>query len=359
MVVRFFIILIFSSSLLTANAQINSKKEINTQSQLSDDNELPTAIQDKVLNTSSTPYTTLDKIFPNYYLEGVMNGFIDTIENVLLKIDIRRISLDFSNTSINVTQEYIDDNINQFNSDSSTIVGFNADLALDYNFTNSRFSNRLLMEYGLILLRPRNAPRTKTETSDNIVFTIGYTRKSFMLKNGFVGPFVDGEYQTEFTRNSNGTKNQALRYKAGIRMLDGKYIDELYLAGVGEIDFSLKPSSIRGAIETGIRAKNPITDNIGVVYQAFWRQYIGYTNFRSSDLEYNANFGVRLDVSIYEGFALSPFVSARFAKIKGSTKHASNITTGVALLFSSSINAISNIKSTQDENLKSYFKSID
>lgn len=351
MAIRYYLLILLCFNLLYAKENPPPPNNPNTDS--------PTPIQDKVLKTDTTPYKTLDKVFPSDYLEGVMNGFISSIENVLLKVDIRRISLDFSNTSINVSQEYIDESINQFSGDSSTIIGFNADLALDYNFTNSRFSNRLFMEYGLILLRPKSGDRTRTETADNIIFTSGYTSKTFMLKNGFVGPFIDGEYQTEFTKNTDGSKNQALRYKNGIRMLDGKYIDEMYLAGVGEIDFSVKPHSIRGALETGIRAKSPITDNIGMVYQAFWRQYIGYTKYRNRDLQYNANISVRLDVSIYKGFAFSPFISARFAKIKGSNKHGSNIMTGISLLFSTSINAISSIQSTQNNNLKEYYKSID
>lgn len=309
-------------------------------------------IQDAVLKTDTTPYKTLDKVFPDDYLKGIMGGFINNIEDVLLKIDIRNISLDFSNTTLNVSQEYIDDNISQFNGDSSTIVGFNADLALDYNFPDSRISNRLLMQYGLVLLRPNNAKMTSTETSDNILFTTGYTKRTFILKNGFVGPFIDGEYQGQFTRNSDGTINQAMRYKTGIRMLDGKYIDELYLAGVGEIDYSLKPYNFKAAIETGIRAKTPVTERIGFVYQGFWRQYLGYTQDYSRDLLYSANFNVRLDVGIYRGLALSPYFSASFAKIKGAKRHADNITSGVLLLFSTSIDAISSVKSTQDANLK-------
>lgn len=316
-------------------------------------------VQNKILNSNAdSPYKTLKKIFPNEYIEGVMKGFIETIENVLLKVDIRQISLNFSNTSINAPEIYRTENINQFNADNSMIVNFNADLALDYNFENSRLSNRLFMEYGLILLRPKGEPLTNTETADNIVFTSGYTKKAFLLENGFLGPFIDGEYQTEFTRK-DGFRNNILRYKAGIRMLDGKYIEEVYLSGVGEIDLSYKPSNIRGAIETGIRVKAPIFDNANMVFQAFWRQYIGYILYRDRDLAYNLNFSVRADVEIYKGLAFSPFISTRFAKIHGSNKHGINITTGVALLFSSSINAISSIQSTQNENLKQYYKSID
>lgn len=304
------------------------------------------------------PYKSLEKIFPNEYIEGVMKGFIESIEKVLLQIDIRKISLDFSNTSINAGDEYIQENINQFNTDNTMIVNFNADLALAYNFESSRLQSRLLMEYGLIVLKPRSAPINKTETLDNIILSLGYTRKAFLLENGFIGPFIEEEYQSEFTKN-NGIRTNALRYKAGIRMLDGKYLDEIYLSGVGEIDLSGQQPNIRGALETGLRAKVPITERIDMVAQGFYRQYIGYTTYRNRDLLYNANVSLRVDVEIYNGFAFSPFISSTFAKMQGSKRHAVNLTAGIALLYSNSINAISSIKATQNENLKQYFKSID
>ncbi|RAX54702.1 hypothetical protein CCY99_02770 [Helicobacter sp. 16-1353] len=298
------------------------------------------------------------KIFPNKYIEDTFTGFIDTIEDTLLMINIRRIAIDFSNTSINVSDVYRELEINQFSGDNTTVASAVADLALEYNFENSRLSNTLYAEYGLIILSPKYEQTTKTETADNFILNTGYTRKSFMFEKGFFGPFIDGEYQTEFTKKEDGSRNQYLRYKAGARFLDGKYIDELYLAGVGEIDFSYKPSSIKGAVELGLRAKTPINDDIKLVYQGFTRQYVGYSRFRESDLIYNVNLNMRLDVSIYKGFAFSPFISARFAKIRGASSGGNNIMTGISLMYSSSINAISSIQSTQNEKLKQYYKSI-
>lgn len=297
-------------------------------------------------------------LFPNNYIESAIIGFIDGLEETLLKINIRRIALDFSNTTLNVSDEYRTLEINQFSGDNSTIANIIADLALEYNFENSRLSNTLYAEYGLILLKPKYKASTKTETADTLLLNTGYTRKSIILENGFFGPFIDGEYQSEWTRKEDGSRNQYLRYKAGARFLDGKYIDELYLAGVGEIDLTYKPSNIKGAIEAGIRTKFPVSDDIKVVFQGFTRQYVGYTRYRESDLLYNINLNLRLDVSIYQGFAFSPFVSVRFAKISGANRSGNNITTGISLLYSSSINAISSIQSTQNAKLKSYFKSI-
>lgn len=321
-------------------------------------------IQDEVLGAkSNSQYKALDLVFPNYYFDKVLKGFISYIEEVFLKVDIRRISLDFSSTNINVSDEYRDLQVNQFNVDNSIIANFNADLSLEYNFENSRLSTNFMSKYGIVVLTPNNKPSTKTETADDIVFNVGYTRKAIQLNQGFIGPFIDGEYQTEFSRNLDSKKrllprNQVLRYKGGIRMLDSKYIDEIYLAGVGEFDFSYSPNNIKGAIETGIRAKTLITDDIKLIYQGFYRQYIGFNIPRETDLLYNINLTMRLDVGVYKGFALSPFVSAMFAKIKAAGKSGNNITTGVALLYSSSINAISSIQSTQNAKLKKYYKSI-
>ena len=300
----------------------------------------------------------LKQIFPNSYLEDVITGFIGGVEETLLKIDIRRIAIDFSNTTINVSDEYRKFGTNKFSGDNTTVASLIADFALEHNLANSRITNRLYAEYGLIILNPKYEATTRNETADNVIFSTGYTRKVLLFENGFLGPFIDGEYQSEFTKQDDGSKNQYLRYKAGLRFLDGKYIDEFYFAGVGEIDLTYKPSSIKGAIEAGLRAKTPINDDIRLIYQGFMRQYVGYSRFRESDLLHNFSLSVRLDVSINNGLAFSPFISTRFARIRGANSMGSNIFTGISLLFSSSINAISNIQGTQDAKLNEYFQSI-
>lgn len=358
---KYFIYFISFCSLFAADSVVDNTININDTPPT---NNSQYSIQDKVLGAkSNTQHKAIDLVFSNHYVDKVLKGFVSYIEEVFLKVDIRRISLDFSSTSINVSNEYRDLQVNQFNRDNSIIANFNADLSLEYNFENSRLYTSFVSHYGTVILTPNNKPSTRTETADDIVINVGYTRKALQLNEGFIGPFIDGEYQTEFSRNLDSKnrimpRNQILRYKGGIRMLDSEYIDDIYLAGVGEFDFSYSPNGIKGAIETGIRAKTLITDDIKLVYQGFYRQYIGLNTPRPSDLLYNVNLSVRLDVGVYKGFALSPFISAVFAKIKAADKSGSNITTGIALLYSNSINAISSMQTTQNARLKKYYKSI-
>lgn len=353
-----------TTSKITKSKKIHKKNNVKSSNNRQSNEHTNTIIQNEVLKSKiNSPYSSLEKIFPNAYLEGVLLGFIQSVENTLLKIDIRRISLEFSNTTIQAPNEYKNLQITQFNGDNSTIVNFKADLGLDYNFEDSRFSNNLIVNYGLIVLTPRGLPSTRTETADDLSLTSGYTKKVFILENGFVGPFIDGQYQTELTRNLDANNNllplsQTLRYKVGMKMLDGKYIDEIYLAGVGEMDLTYSPMGINGALEVGLRAKSPITNDIKLVYQGFYRHYIGFNIKRDTDILYNLNLNMRVDVSVYNGFALSPFISAQFAKIRGSRKNGSNITTGVALLYSTSINAISSIQSSQNAQFQQYYKPI-
>lgn len=359
---KYFIFFIINCFLFADNLTYNKTSNIDTPL-LDSISNIPSSIQNNINKENDNPYKALDLVFPNSHIERVLKGLVSYIEEVFLKIDIRRIALDFSSTNINVSREYRDLQVNQFNGDNSILANFNADLALEYNFENSRVSTNLVTKYGVIILTPNNKPSTKTETSDEIVFNIGYTRKALQFEEGFIGPFIDGEYQTEFTRNIDSKnnllpRNQILRYKGGIRLLDGKYIDEVYIAGVGEVDFSYSPNSIRGATEIGLRAKTLITDDIKLVYQGFYRQYVGFNIPRNNDLLYNINLTARLDVGIYKGFAFSPFISARFAKIRIAKNTGNNITTGISLLYSSSINAISSIQTTQNAKLKQYYKAI-
>lgn len=205
--------IVSASDIVFSDNEINKSTASNSQS----------SIQDEVLGTkSNTQYKALDLVFPNEYIDKVLRGFASYIEEVFLKIDIRRISLDFSSININVSDEYRELQVNQFNGDNSVLTNFYADLSLEYNFVNSRLSTNFISKYGLIILKPNNKPSTRTETADDIIFNIGYTRKVLQIDEGFIGPFIDGEYQTEFSRNLDSKKNllprnHILRDKGGGR----------------------------------------------------------------------------------------------------------------------------------------------
>jgi hypothetical protein len=135
-----------------------------------------------------------------------------------------------------------------------------------------------------------------------------------------VGPFINAEYDTEFTPVLNANRRQVARARGGLKLFKGKLIKEFYVAGVYEYDFTDNPASNNFAAETGIKIEQPIREGVKATYDAFFRDYISNSVDRFSNLDYEAGVNARLDVLVFKNFAVAPFISyyaAQAAKFGG------------------------------------------
>ena len=259
----------------------------------------------------------------------------------LLNANFRRIGLDLSSTEVKHAPEYANSPISQLNSDSQTVVKGVFDFVLEYETKKFRWDNGAYAEYAKTKLKPADQPADTNESADKILFTTNYTQKIWDFDNGHLGPFVEGAYQTEFTRNKNAVgdelpRTRVFRGKAGIKLFDGLVFKDLYVAGVGEYDMTYDPDVAKSAAEAGYRIEKDIREGVKFSSDGYYRRYLSYSESKEKtpeDLRYDLNITARMDVNLYSCLTVGPYVSYRRAHRRGSDVAASNFMIGLSFSY--------------------------
>lgn len=251
-----------------------------------------------------------------------------------LKANIRRIGLELSSTDVSNAKEYENSPISQLNSDSQTVVKGIFDFVLEYETGYFRWDNSIYAEYAKTKLKPVDEPADTNESADKILFSTNYTQKIWDLEYGSVGPFVDGAYQTEFTKNEDAPRMSVLRAKGGLKLFDGQVFKDLYIAGVGEYDMTYTPNVSKFAGEIGFRIEKEIRDGVKFSTDGYYRRYFSFSEYEPEDLRYDLNVTARMDVKIKSSFSMGPYLSYRKAHARGTSVPASNFMVGLSFSYS-------------------------
>ena len=167
-----------------------------------------------------------------------------------------------SSTSVSHAEQYQNSPNTQLSSDSETLFKGVFDFILEYEQPDYQWNNSVYMEYGKTRLKKADGSTTSSENADKILLTSDYARKMWKYGEADVGPFGSLGYQTEFTANNDAPRNKTLRGKGGLKLFNGQYIKELYVAAVEELDMTYSRSDTKTAYEIGIRAEYPLRDGI-------------------------------------------------------------------------------------------------
>ena len=260
----------------------------------------------------------------------------------VLNANFRRIGLDLSSTEVRHSTQYANSPVSQLNSDSQTVVKGVFDFVLEYETNYFRWDNGAYAEYARTKLKPADQPADTNETADKILFSTNYTQKIWDFDGGHIGPFVDGSYQTEFTKNKDPITNQylpktsVLRGKAGLKLFDGIVFKDLYVAGVGEYDMTYDPDVAKSAAEAGFRIEKDIREGVRFSSDGYYRRYLSYSESKEKtpeDLRYDLNITARMDVNLYSCLTVGPYVSYRRAHRRGSDVAASNFMIGLSFSY--------------------------
>lgn len=254
-----------------------------------------------------------------------------------LRANFRRVALEMSSTEVTNAELYADSPSSELSSDSKTEIKGVFDFVLEYEQPNWQWNNSLFMEYAQTRLKPVDKPATTDEDDDQVLFSTDYNYKLYkdFFDNGDLGPFVSAAYETEFTRNNDAPKMQAARAKAGMKLFNGKIIRELYVAGVGEYDFTYSDNQVsKSAYEIGFRMRKSVSKEIRYEFEGYFRDYLTFSQYVPTDLEYELNLVARMRVKVYKQFSLSPYVRYYQGKARGVDKEGSNFLIGVAFAFS-------------------------
>ena len=157
------------------------------------------------------------------------------------------------------------------------------------------------------------------------------------------GPFVNIGYETEFDApeieieegvKETGNRKQILRGKAGFKLFEGKYLKELYAAYVFERDFTYTPETNRSAFEAGFKAEAEVREGVKFVAWSYYRDYLSYSEETISDLDYEVEAELRLDVKLWNNLAVAPFVNYYCAAAQRFNCVADNWYTGIQISYS-------------------------
>ncbi len=270
-------------------------------------------------------------------------GFaLETPHETKFDLNIRRIGIDWSQTSVGNAAKYSDSPVAAFTASSQdSFVGV-FDTALEYGFDRLRWDNSLFMTYGKTTLKPYNKPSTTDEKADKILFLSDLAYALWDWDDAKLGPIVRAEYESEFKGNPHIRK--IVRPSAGIALFDHKVLKTLYVTAVYENDFTVVDDPVsKLAMEAGWRAEYDIREGVKFTSDGYYREYLDYSQYVPTDFRRDLSVNARLDTNLWGDFTFGPYVNyrralSRHAEHLHSKPYASNMTVGLSFNYINKFN---------------------
>ncbi len=251
-----------------------------------------------------------------------------------LKLDIRRIGLELSKTTVSNAAAYADSPVSALNASSQDYVKGIFDTVLEYNKNKFKWDNGLFAEYGRTTLRPYNGPSTTDQNADKIVVSSDLSYACWDFVGLKLGPTVRGAYDTQFRDNADAPRQNIIRASGGISLFDHKILKSLYITGLYEYDFTYAGAQTsKTGMEAGWRAEYVVRDGVKLSTNGYYREYFDYSDYVSTDLTRDLNAVLRLDTNLWGDFTMGPYVKYRLAKARGADVYGSNFMMGVSFNY--------------------------
>ena len=207
-------------------------------------------------------------------------AFADDIdlEGKELILNIRRIGLDMSKTSIRHSDEYAGSPISALSADDQEFIKGVFDTVLEYNHNRFSWDNSVFMEYGRTELKPYNEPRTVNESADKILLTSNLNYACWDFDSFKLGPMARAAYETEFVpANDSDHRLKVFHGMCGFAVFDSPIIKDLHIAGVYEYDFTYGHQQVsKLAAEIGWRLEYEIREGVKLSTDGYYREYLDY-----------------------------------------------------------------------------------
>ncbi len=262
------------------------------------------------------------------------------VDEYTLKASIKRIALEYMEHSVSNKNDpnYPD----SYNSDEKSNIGGTLEANISYEKENMIWTNGIFAEYGKSETT-EDGVTTKNEDKDEILLYTDYTHKVWQLEQGIVGPFAYLGYETEFTSfdlNEQSYRTKILRAKAGMKLYEGKYFKQFYMALVEENDMTYDNNNMKTGAEIGYEfnyALNPYTTFIS---DGYYRQFFSYTEKESTDFEYKLAFNNRIQTKLTGDLYLAPFYNYQLAETRGARSSRAQSTIGLSLTYNKSFDLL-------------------
>ena len=258
-----------------------------------------------------------------------------------LDLNVRRIGLEWSKTTVRHAAEYQDSPVSALKADSQDFIKGIFDTALQYSKGRFQWDNTLFMEYGETTLKPYNAPETVSENADDIILSSDLSYACWEFSGFKLGPTVRGAYDTEFKSTGDAPRQNILRANGGISLFGNEIIKSLYLTGVYEYDFTYAgQQTSKLAAELGWRLEYEIRDGVKLSTNGYYREYLSYSEYVPTDLERDLSAVVRLDTNLWGDLTMGPYVQYRRARARGVDVYGSNFVMGISFNYITSFGLI-------------------
>ncbi len=252
-----------------------------------------------------------------------------------LILNIRRIGLDLSKTTVRHSGEYQGSPISALSADNQEFIKGVFDTALEYKHNRFNWDNSLFMEYGRTKIKPYDGETLVNESADKILLTSNLNYACWDFDSFKLGPMARAAYETEFVpANDSDNRLKVLRAMAGFSVFDSPIIKELYIAGVYEYDFTYGHDQVsKLAAEAGWRLEYDVRDGIKLSTNGYYREYLDYSTYVGTDLERDLSVVARMDTNLWGDFTLGPYVQYRRAKARDAEHYGSNFIIGISFNY--------------------------
>lgn len=261
----------------------------------------------------------------------------DVVEqNASLKANIKRAAFEYLEHS--VTNRNDPNYPDSYNADEERTIGGVFDGNFTYDRSNLVWVNGLYMEYAKNKTTEKNVT-TENEQNDEILLFTDYTHKVWQLEQGVVGPFAYLGYETEFTTfelNNTDYRTKILRAKGGLKLYDGTYFKQLYVALVEEDDMTYNNDNMKTGAEIGYEFNYPFNPNTSFVSEGYYRRFFSYSQKEPTDFEYKLSLNNRIETKLTGDLYLAPFYNYELAQTRGASSSRAQSTFGLSLSYNKS-----------------------
>lgn len=246
-------------------------------------------------------------------------------------LNIRRIGLDWSKTSIHNPGEYQNSTVAALKaSDQENIQGV-FDTALEYGFNRFKWDNSLFMEYGKQSIKPYGENRSVDESADKILLSSDMAYACWDFDSFKLGPIVRAQYETEF---EGDPRRNIIRPNAGFALFDHDIFKSLYVVGVYEYDFTYSHAKVsKTAAEAGWRIEYEIRDGVKFTSDGYYRKYLSYSQYVGEDLKDDFLAVARLDTNVWGDLTMGPYVKYRRAHSRQAEHYGANTSIGISFSY--------------------------
>lgn len=255
------------------------------------------------------------------------------------QLEVREVSLSYSNTTVGNPREYQNSPISAYSSDSQYSIVGKLDTFLNRNDETSLWSNNLMLNYGKLKIKPVDQAPETSESADKILLSTDYALKFWKVLEADMGPFAQLAFQTEFTANQGSPRYKAFSGREGVKLFEGNWVKELYAAVLEEYDMTYsRDRNMKYGWEVGVRAEYPVREGVKWTGTAHYTDYVHYTKYVPTDLRYDLELTTKLEVDLTDTLAFAPYVSYRRGQARGTNKVGSNLMIGLQLKYADLFN---------------------